>query len=277
MNKYFLHRSGVKLATIVVYSYILLLFSTQASSRVANEGVGDFRASITVAVASNFYFPLTQLLSLSDEWSKQNVRLVSGSSGVLYAQAVNGAPFDIFLSADAARPQALFEKQLSQAPISYARGKLVLWPSDESLSITQNLTESRGRIAIANPKTAPFGAAADVYMRAQEGYPQWSKRFVFGNNILQAFQFIDSANAAIGFVAESTLVQAQQKLTNKETKYLNYLPLPLSQYPAIIQQGVIIAPQSSPQYKRAERFMQYLLSQTSQQALLELGYTGVQP
>jgi ABC-type glycerol-3-phosphate transport system substrate-binding protein len=72
-------------------------------------------------------------------------------------------------------------------------------------------------------------------------------------------------------------VQAQQKLTNKETKYLNYLPLPLSQYPAIIQQGVIIAPQSSPQYKRAERFMQYLLSQTSQQALLELGYTGVQP
>lgn len=277
MNKVFLHRSGAKLTTVMVYSYMLLLFCAQASSRITNEDDNDFNKSITVAVASNFYFPLTQLLSLSDEWNTQNVRLVSGSSGVLYAQAANGAPFDIFLSADAARPQALFEKQLSQVPISYARGKLVLWPSNQSLSISQNLSQSRGKIAIANPKTAPFGAAADAFMQAQDPYPQWSKRFVFGNNISQTFQFIDSANATIGFVAESMLVQARQKLTNKETKYLNYLPLPVSQYPAIIQQGAIIAPQTSPQYKSAERFMQYLLSQQSQQALTELGYMSVQP
>lgn len=247
----------------------IFVFSLAALTIRAN---ANAEQTLTVAVASNFYFPLTNIIERSAAWDKNKVKLVSGSSGVLYAQTINGAPFDIFLSADTERPLALFEQGMSQAPENYAQGKLVLWPADQVLSIEQNLSARKGRIAIANPQTAPFGAAASAYLKTLSTYQALSQRFVYGNNISQTFQFIDTGNADLGLVAKSMLIQAQDKFPDKYEHYASFIEIPHQQYPSIIQQGVVLTKVGSDKHKLATEFMTYLLSDEVQEQLVDLGY-----
>jgi molybdenum ABC transporter molybdate-binding protein len=270
------HKSCDALIKTIVFILLSVPpFFSHTFSQTSTTAAPSQQVAITIAVASNFYYPLTQIIEASEYWQRQNVRLVSGSSGVLYAQIVNGAPYDLFLSADAARPQSLFENGLSQAPISYAQGNLVLWPVDKNTTVEQSLLRGKGRIAIANPKTAPFGSAALAYLQNLPQFSAFENQLVFGNNIAQTFQFVDTGNASVGFIAESMLKQAQAKFPLKRERYAAYVQIDSDTYPPILQQGAVTAKTETDEYGAAKAFLHHLLSSKVQTQLHQLGYRKV--
>ena len=174
-----------------------LLFVCQffiSTHSVANE--------IRIAVASNFYPTMKAIVDQFElenyEFSKINkIVLISGSSGKHYAQIINGAPFDIFFSADQARPALLEEKGIVeyQSRFTYALGKIVLWSPTNGFvySEGQVLYDNNFRfLAIANPKIAPYGIATKETLVSMGLWKNMDKKLVRGENIAQAFQFINT-------------------------------------------------------------------------------------
>lgn len=165
---------------------------------------------LTVAVASNFAAPMREIAAAFERESGHGLRLAFGSSGKFYAQIQHGAPFDIFFSADRTKPQALEEAGLAVAGsrFTYAVGRLALWSRDAKLvrGGPQVLEEGGfNKLALANPRLAPYGAAAVQVLRnlglEEVTKPHW----VRGENIAQTYQFVASGNAALGFVALSQI------------------------------------------------------------------------
>jgi len=165
---------------------------------------------LVIAAATNFSGAARAIAARFEEQTGHRALLVFGSSGKLYAQIRNGAPFDVFFSADATRPE-LLERQGMAVPgsrMTYAEGRLVLW------SARENYVDPRGRVlhsgdfrfvAMANPKLAPYGRAAEQVLHGLRLWDTLQGRIVRGENIGQAFQFVMSGNAALGFVARSQL------------------------------------------------------------------------
>lgn len=256
--------------------YWLLLIAWLCSSKnVLSAAVPQgTSAPLTVAVASNFQFPLASLIAQSDYWSTQSVRLVVGSSGTLYAQLSQGAPFDVFFSADSERCVGLQERQLVGPCRTYALGKLVLFPASEQSARdlrNDNRLDITGKLAIANPKLAPFGAAAEVFIGSLHNAEDLKQQLVLGANVTQAFQFVDSGNAAAGLLAESVLIHAQ--ITLKNQKYSEYVVINSALYPPIIQQVAWV--NSSKNSAQAQRFIDFVLSKASQSELAKLGYLPI--
>ena len=164
---------------------------------------------VTVAVASNFAKTAAELSLAFREMAAVQVRISPGSTGKLYAQIINGAPFDLFLSADTERP-LLLEKSghaVNGSRQTYAIGSLVLWSRDERLR-GRDCREVLERgdylwLALANPKTAPYGAAAREFLEEASLWESASQRAVFGENIAQTLQFVATGNATLGFVSLS--------------------------------------------------------------------------
>jgi molybdate transport system substrate-binding protein len=164
---------------------------------------------VTVAVAANFRAPMELIARSFEQQSGHRTTLVYGSSGKFFAQIRQGAPFDLFLSADQVKPLALIEAGLAEpsARITYATGALALWSPDSDRvdaqgRVTKLLSESR--TAIANPLLAPYGAAAmEVITGLGLNKPL---RLVHGENVAQAYQFASSGNADLGFVARSQVL-----------------------------------------------------------------------
>lgn len=260
--------------------------SVIASSDAAGANNKDASQPLTVAVASNFKYTLEHIIASSDYWSKQNIRLVTGSSGMLYAQIMNGAPFDVFLSADSQRPKDLVNAGLAKSANVYAIGRLVLWPVPLSLSATVSagteaehsqylqaslmayLSSFEGKLAIANPTLAPFGKAALEVIESLTSLNDLSEQLVTGSNVNQAFQFVDSGNAQVGIIAESLLIQASQLLG--KDKYNNYMLIPRSLYSNIAQSIVALKPYAINAQRDA--FVAFLLSAQTQALLLQYGY-----
>lgn len=250
----------------IVFSLLIITNNSFSANNIV-----DKSQTLTVAVASNFYLPLTQLIDQSDYWSSQNIKLVSGSSGTLYAQITKGAPFDLYFSADQALPKKLEEKSLGYNRQTYAFGKLVLWSAVQASSAATFIDDTigvSGKLAIANPKLAPFGMAANAYLSTFNNAQALNNKLVLGANVTQAFQFVDSGNALYGLLAESTLIQAANALG--EPKYLQYALIPFDDYPAITQQVIIIRRTKNKMF--AEQFIDFVLSSSSQQKLAVLGY-----
>lgn len=165
---------------------------------------------VLVAVAANFIPPFRDVALKFERATGHTLRVASGSSGAFFAQIKNGAPFDIFLSADVERPKRLEEDGLGVkgSRFTYAIGRVVLWSPDPFLvkgAGTLN-TERFTHLAIANPKTAPYGAAA---MQAMQTLGVWEKlqpRIVMGENLGQTMGFVESGNAELGFVALSQVI-----------------------------------------------------------------------
>lgn len=164
---------------------------------------------VTVAVASNFATTAAELSAAFTKVSAVPVRISPGSTGKLYAQIINGAPFDLFLAADSQRPLLLEQSGLtvSGSRWTYAIGSLVLWSRDERLrgkDCREVLEQGDYRwLALANPETAPYGAAAREYLESAGLWEFASRRAVFGENIAQTLQFVATGNATLGFVALS--------------------------------------------------------------------------
>ncbi len=167
---------------------------------------------IRVAVASNFAEAMTVIAGRFEADTGHQVTLIFGSTGRIYAQIVNGAPFDVFLAADAHRP-ALLEQDGMARPgsrFTYAVGQLVLWSPDPGLVDAGGDVLAQGgfrHLAVANPGLAPYGAAAREVLRARGLWEELAGRIVRGENIGQTFQFVRSGNAELGFVARSQVVR----------------------------------------------------------------------
>jgi len=195
---------------------------------------------IQAAVATNFYSPFKAVVKQFEKKTSHKVIIIAGSTGKLYAQIVNGAPFDIFLSADSHRPKLLMQegRAVSGTQYSYAFGKITLWspiPNLISESIKSTLLKNKfSHIAIANPITAPYGKAA---LQTLEKIDQWDRlkpHVVQGENIGQTFQFVFSENAELGFVALS------QVLDPKNNKKGKRVEIPSDYYDPIKQDIVIL-------------------------------------
>ncbi|PDH41663.1 MAG: molybdate ABC transporter substrate-binding protein [OM182 bacterium MED-G24] len=167
---------------------------------------------VRVAVASNFRGPMVEIAKRFESESPHELVISYGASGKLFAQIVNGAPFDVFLSADKIKPQRLIDLNLaeSNSRITYAFGRLVLWsPLSSDRSFRDMLRETDGRIAMANPRLAPYGQAARETLATLSLTEQTRGRWVLGENIAQTFHFVHSGNAQMGFVAKSQLKDAE--------------------------------------------------------------------
>jgi molybdate transport system substrate-binding protein len=167
-------------------------------------------ADLLVAVASNFHPVLEEIVARFGAETGHRVRLVPGSTGKHYAQIRNGAPFDLFLAADIERPQKLEQEGLavSGSRFTYALGTLVLWSPDEQL-IDPDGDVLRSapfrRLAIANPRLAPYGRAARQTLETMGLWEALRPRLVRGENIAQAFHFVHSGNAELGLLARSQI------------------------------------------------------------------------
>jgi molybdate transport system substrate-binding protein len=166
---------------------------------------------VVVAVAANFLPPLRAMAEPFAKASGHRLEPRPGSTGELYAQITNGAPYDVLLAADAERPERL-EKAghgVAGTRFTYAIGRLVLFSTDETLVAKDGIATLKeaafGHLAIADPKTAPYGAAAIQVLDRSSLRSALEAKIVYGQSISQAFQFVTTGNAELGFVALSQL------------------------------------------------------------------------
>jgi molybdate transport system substrate-binding protein len=221
---------------------------------------------ITAGVAANFIVPFGEIARLFEKQTGIKVEPVFTSSGKLYAQITSGAPYDIFLSADEERPAKLFKDGLSQKPYVYAKGQVVLWSADKKLCANKDwLTAVRSKeikkIAIANPETAPYGAAAMTALKAAGLSEELKDRLVFPQDIGQAFQYSSTGSVDAGFCALSSAL-------SEEGKKGCYLPV--EQAPQVVQAVCVLS--KTPNRKAAEQFAQFLLSPGVIQIKEKYGY-----
>ncbi|MDL2355572.1 MAG: molybdate ABC transporter substrate-binding protein, partial [Pseudomonadota bacterium] len=167
---------------------------------------------VQVAVAANFAAPMKEIAASFEQASGHKIQSTVGSTGKFYAQIKNGAPFDILLAADDETPARL-EKEGAAAPhtrFTYAIGKLVLWSAQAGLVDDKGDVLKQGRfehLSIANPKLAPYGAAAVAMLQKLALYGVVAPKLVVGESIAQAHQFVVSGAAQLGFVAMSQVYE----------------------------------------------------------------------
>lgn len=226
--------------------------------------------TITIAVASNFSRPAAALAAEFTGTTGVIVRISNGSTGKLYAQIVNGAPFDVFLAADTERPMLLEESghAVAASRFTYAQGALVLWSRDAPDCLAVLADESSGRIALANPKTAPYGMAAVEFLDAEGGWEAVSARAVYGENINQTLQFLATGNAIVGFIAKSQLGAPQLPEPGCVWE------VPVSSHTVIEQQAVLLAHSAS--NRNARLFVEYLRSDDAREIIGRHGYNWSQ-
>ena len=185
---------------ISMWRAALLLFGLMSSQVQAGE--------VYVAVAANFAAPAQQIAALFEKHSGHVVKLSVGSTGKLYAQIKNGAPFDVLLAADELIPAQLAQEGLADPGFVYANGRLALWSSQHGLVDAQGAVLRRGsyrKLAIADPRLAPYGRAAQQALESLGLWHTLQDRLVTGESIAQAYQFAASENAELAFVALSQL------------------------------------------------------------------------
>ncbi|RVU84333.1 molybdate ABC transporter substrate-binding protein [Leucothrix sargassi] len=228
-----------------------------------------YAAEVTVAVASNFIKPMKALAKRFEEETGHQAKLAFGSSGKLFAQISHGAPFDVFLSADKDKVTRLLAKgtALSGSEFVYATGRLALWSSNPTLVDEKGGVLKQGGfkyVAVANPKLAPYGAAAQSVLQTLELDEMLSPKKVIGENIAQTFQFVQTGNAELGFVAWS------QVKGLAEDKQGSYWLVPSACHPAIEQYAVTL---KSAENNVAASALSAFLQQESSRALIQsFGY-----
>ena len=222
-----------------------------------------------MAVASNFTHTLQILAHQFEVKTGHQVSLIVGSTGQHYAQIKNGAPFDAFFAADIDRPALLEFEGLSLpgSRFTYATGKLVLWwPGGENLDDPMDMLQQGDfqYLAVANPRLAPYGKAAQEVLQAHDIWNTLSKKMVRGENIGQAYQFVRSGNAAMGFVAYSQLKSQAEEISGA------YWVIPQSLYTPIEQQAVLLRDSAS-----TRAFWDFVQSDTAQRVISDAGYQAL--
>ena len=215
--------------------------------------------TITVAAASDLQFAFQDVAARFEKISGKQVKLTFGSSGNFFAQIQNGAPFDLFFSADLDYAKKLDAAGLAEpnSLYEYATGKIVLWaPQQSAVDLKRGLSvlldPNIKKIAIANPEHAPYGRAAVAALRHEKIFDQVAGKFVLGENISQTATFVVSGNADIGIVALSLALAPALKDKGK------YAEIAAEDYPPIEQAAVVL--KSSQQKDGARAFLAFVKS-----------------
>ena len=219
-----------------------------------------FPETLNIAVAANFKVTLEKLVTNEDFKFDHELKISSGSTGSLYTQIVNGAPFNVFLAADMHRPRLLEQGGLVRqgSRKTYAIGQLVLWAPGASSPVTEEyLSLFTANLAIANPKTAPYGLAA---LQLLANLDVSDPRIITGENVAQAYQFVHTGNAQAGLVSLSQVI-------SQGIDPFFYWQIPQQYYEPIEQQMVIL--DASP---ASIEFTNYLISETARDAITRSGY-----
>lgn len=240
-------------------SFILLNFFTAVHAE-----------TVSVAVAANFAEPLKQIAKQFEAKTGHSLQMSVSSTGKLYAQVKNGAPFDVFLSADAKTPKKIEQEKLGvqSTRFTYAIGQLALWSADP------NLVDSKGAVlksnkfkhlAIANPKLAPYGEAAMQTLSYLKLDKTLAPLFVTGENIGQTYQFVATKNAELGFVALSQIYK-----NGRVTKGSAWIVNP-KYYKPIKQDAILLA--HGQNNVAAKAFLSFLKTEASYKVLRDFGYS----
>lgn len=240
----------------------------------------SFSEKLTVAVASNFK-PILQFIAADfTAETGHELRIVVASSGKLLAQIRQGAPFDIFLSADQSKPMVLEAAGLvvEGSRFTYAQGVLVLYshrPELQPLSLQCLADKSVIKIALANPRLAPYGVAAEQVLKKQSRYAQLKVKLVMGENINQTYQFVKTANVDVAFVALSQLIYAETlaRAAGKNIPAHAQWIIPQNEYAPIYQDAVWL--KRAEHKSSAAQFMQFLQSSAVRQKIAAYGYKNV--
>lgn len=221
---------------------------------------------IHIAVAANYIRPFQETVSRFEAQTGISVEATFSSTGQIYAQIKSGAPYDVFLSADQERPNLLYQQGLAEAPFVYATGHVVLWTRHKAFSSAgdwrQAITMPGARkIAIANPKTAPYGAAAMSALEKAGLKGQIEGKLVFAQNIAQSFQYASSGSVDLGFCALSAALSDE----GRKGYYL-----PIADAPPIVQSACLL---KRTKYKgSAEKLIRFLSAPEAMAIKKKYGY-----
>jgi molybdate transport system substrate-binding protein len=232
--------------------------------------------TVKIAAAADFKFAMAELVSKFEKESGAKLDVTYGSSGNFLTQIQNGAPFDLFFSADSEYPKKLEAAGLTEPGSlrEYAVGHIVLWtPSDSDINAAKDgwkclLDQRVKKIAIANPEHAPYGRAAVAAMKKTDIYEQVKDKLVYGENISQAAEFVQSGNAQVGIVALSLAVSPAMKNGNRWEIFAD-------SYPAIKQAAVML--KASKNKDAARRFLDFVNGPQGREILQRFGFTVPTP
>ncbi|GGD47669.1 molybdate ABC transporter substrate-binding protein [Malaciobacter pacificus] len=233
--------------------------------------VSLFAQKINIAVAANVSYAIDDLIK---EFNKTNpntkVVVTLGSSGKLTAQIKNGAPFDVFMSANMKYPDALYKDKIAMIkPIVYAQGSLAILSykkRDFNLGINIITDEKIKKIAIANPKTAPYGKATIEALKNANLYEKVNNKFVYGESISQTVSYAITA-ADLGFIAKSSLYSPKMKMFEKD---INWIDVDSRLYTPI-NQGIVILKKAESK-SGAKAFYDFILSAEAKNIFKNFGY-----
>ena len=244
---------------------IALLFAIFALPSAAAE-------EITIAAASDLQAVFQEVSAQFQKQTGNTAKLTFGSSGNFFTQIQNGAPFDLYFSADIEYPKKLESAGLAEPGTlyQYATGRIVLWvPNESKFDLAQGLKalldSSVKKVAIANPAHAPYGRAAVAALQHEKLYDQVSPKFVQGENISQTMQFVASGNADVGIVALSVAMSPAMKDKGR------YVEVPVDTYPPIEQAAVVL--KSSQKKKTAKQFLDFLQTKTIADLMRSYGFS----
>ena len=226
---------------------------------------------LTVAAASDLQFALREIAERFEKSGGTKVSLVLGSSGNFFSQIQNGAPFDLFFSADKDYPRRLEATGFAEpgSVYCYGRGKIVLWARrDSGIDVRRGLAVLREpgikKIAIANPAHAPYGRAAETALRREGLWEKVAGRIVLGENISQTFQFVETGNADAGIIALSLALAPAARDKG------NYFVIAPSSYDPIEQAAMVL--KASHHKADGIRFMEFLKSPQAGELLKQYGF-----
>lgn len=223
---------------------------------------------LRIAVAANAQFVSEALVKEFKQQTGTEPELIIGSSGKFTAQIEQGAPFDVFMSADMKYPEDLYTKQLTTAkPQVYAYGTLVLWSNSPAKLSVNDLTKADvKKIAVANPALAPYGEATIQALQKLKLYTQLQPKFVFGESIAQVNQYLLTGAVDAAFTAKSVVLDPAQKNKGSYTEVDSKLYKPIAQ-------GVVILKSSTGEnLQQAKKFYQFLFSAKAKQIFKAYGY-----
>lgn len=245
------------------YYFLIILFAILGCSKPSDK--------IIVASAANVQYVMQDLKKEFEKETGQSIQIVVSSSGKLTTQIREGAPFDIFVSADTKYPNEVFKNGGGEeAPKVYALGKLVLWSKDipqDELSLSLLASEKIKKLAIPNPKFAPYGEAAIQVLEKQDGYDQIKNKLVYGESIAQTAQYITSGTVEAGFNALSIVLSPQLKGKG------NWIEVDSSLYKPIEQSAILLRhSDKSPKKVTSKQFYDFLYSAKAREIFKKYGY-----
>ncbi len=227
---------------------------------------------VRVAAASDLQFALEEIVTGFEADTGIEAKTTYGSSGVFYQQLRNGAPFDLYLSADMQYPEKLVDEGLAESSdlFEYAVGRLVVWapngsPVDPAEGVAAMAAPEVRKAAIANPEHAPYGVAAVAALQAAGVHDAIADRLVLGENVAQAAEFLQSGNADVGIIALSLALSPAMAATGE------FAEVPLETFPTMRQGGVVVGSASNPSAAGALR--DYLLSEPGRETLARFGFS----